>query len=291
MHGYQSDLRADRGPAAMCEAIYGGALFHLAPTRASLALVDDVHELLEHELGPGDPRYVRERTSEAALFEGIGRIRRRLYVDPVFHRHVVAVVEASGFDPAELAFDPVRLRVVAHRGHEDPRAAPLYYAHRDTWFALSQAVIAWWIAMHEVSEDQAFEVYPEWLERPIANTSEGFDYDAWARDHRALKIGWQDREAGREVHYSGVTGELAPGATVRLAATRGDNIVFSGAHLHQTLGHATGITRYSLDFRIVRLPDHEVGKGPRNVDNRSRGSATADYVRAADVLAPNTASA
>lgn len=277
MTGYQSVMATDS--AALCEAVYAGELFHVGATPASLALVADVHELLERELGAGDPRFAQARMEDGAFFEAIGRIRRTLYTDTRFHRHVWDVVAAIGFDPAEVAFDPVRLRVVSHDGHHNPRAAPLYYAHRDTWFALSQAVVAWWIAMHDMPAEQTFEIYPEWFQRAIANSSEGFDYDEWAIDKRSLKIGWQDREAGRVVHYSGAIGEFAAGRAVPLAAKRGDNVVFSGAHLHQTRGHSAGHTRFSLDFRLVRVADHEAGKGPPNVDNRSRGSATRDYIR------------
>lgn len=278
MTRYQSVMASD--PSTLCKAIYEGELFHVGPTTASLALVDDVAELLAAEFGPGDPRFAQAHTGETEFFAAIGRIRRTLFVDPHFHRRVFEVVAACGFDPAEVAFDPVRLRVVSHDGHHNPRAAPIYYAHRDTWFSLSQAVIAWWIAMHDIPEDQTFAIYPEWFQRPIPNTSEGFDYDEWAIDRRDLKIGWQDRNAGRDVHYSGVSGSFEPGPAVRLAAKRGDNVVFSGTHLHQTIGHSAGHTRFSLDFRMVRLADHERGKGPPNVDNRSRGSATRDYVRA-----------
>lgn len=277
MSGYQSVMAAD--PARLCEALYAGELFHIGPTAASLALVDDVRDLLAREFGPDDFRFVQAKLTGPDFFAAIGRIRRTLFVDPHFHRRVFDVIAACGFDPADVAFDPVRLRVVSHDGHHDPRAAPIYYAHRDTWFALSQSVIAWWIAMHDIPEDQTFAIYPEWFQRAIPNSSEGFDYDEWAVDKRDLKIGWQDRNAGRDVHYSGVTGNFEPGHSVRLAAKRGDNVVFSGTHLHQTIGHSAGHTRFSLDFRMVRLPDHECGKGPPNVDNRSRGSATRDYVR------------
>lgn len=281
MPGYRSSLASD--VAATCDAVYRGELFHVGPTAASRALVDDVATLMADELG--EPQHAQTRMTEPAFFDAIGRIRRTLFVDPAFHRHVVAVVAACGFDPREVAFDPVRLRVVSSDGHHNPRAAPIYYAHRDTWFSLSQAVIAWWIAMHDIPEDHSFAIYPDWLERPIANSSDGFDYDRWKADDRELKIGWQDRDAGRVVHYSGATGDFEPGAVVRLAAQRADNVVFSGVHLHQTLGHSAGHTRYSLDFRMVRLPDHDAGKGPRNADNRSRGDATPDYVRGAAVIA------
>jgi len=277
MTGYQSDLAPDS--ASLCDALYRGELFHVGPTTASLALVEDVRDLLATELGPSDPRFAQATMDDAAFVAAIGRIRKTLFVDPRFRRHVVDVVAACGFDAAEVAFDPVRLRVVSHDGHHNPRAAPIYYAHRDTWFALSQSVIAWWIAMHDIPEEQTFAIYPEWFQRPIENSSAGFDYDAWAADSRDLKIGWQDREAGRIVHYSGATAAFDPGPQIRLAAKRGDNVVFSGTHLHQTIGHSAGHTRFSLDFRMVRLPDHEAGSGPPNVDNRSRGSATRDYVR------------
>ncbi len=260
-------------------ALYGGALFHLAASAASTQLVDEVSTLVRDELGPGDPRFAQASLHEEEFFARIGRIRRRIYTDAAFHELVFGVIAACGFDPGRVAFDPLRLRVVSHLGHEDARAAPIYYAHRDTWFALSQAVIAGWIAMHDIPAEQTFLVYPDWLERPIANTSARFDYGRWSRDGRDLKIGWQDRDAGREVLYSVTTGELARGPTVALAARRAETVLFSGAHLHETRPHAAGHTRFSLDFRMVHLDDHAAGRGPANVDNQSRGAATDDYVR------------
>ena len=277
MTGYRPELAPESSITR--SALYDGALFQLAPSVASTKLVDDVGALLDDEFGAGDPRFAQAMLRDEDFFARIGRIRRRIYVDGQFHERVFAVIAACGFDPGRVAFDPVRLRVVSHRGHENARAAPIYYAHRDTWFGLSQSVIAFWIAMHDIPAEQTFVVYPDWLARPIANTSERFDYGPWSRDARDLKIGWQDREAGREVHYSGTTGEFEPGTVVPLAARRGDTVMFSGAHLHQTRPHSAGHTRFSLDFRMVHLDDHALGRGPSNVDNRSRGPATDEYIR------------
>ena len=277
MIGYRSELPDPN--AAARSAIYRGEIFHLGATPASVALVDDVNQLLTAELATADPRRAQAELGDDRFFEAIGRVRRTLYLESHFHDRVFAVTSSLGFDPAEVAFDPVRLRVVSHLGHTNPRAAPIYYAHRDTWFSLSQSVIAWWIAMHDIAEEETFHIFPEWLERPVANDSEKFDYDEWRRDPRQLKIGWQDRNAGMTVHYSGAKEDFDPGAVVPLAASRGDNVLFSGAHLHRTRGHASGITRFSLDFRMVHRDDHARGLGPKNVDNRSRGSAISDYIR------------
>jgi hypothetical protein len=54
--------------------------------------------------------------------------------------------------------------------------------------------------------------------------------------------------------------------------------MFSGTHFHQICKHATGRTRFNIDFRKVDLNDHDAGHGAPNVENRSKGSALADYV-------------
>jgi hypothetical protein len=275
-HGYAAELPADNADTR--SALYAGQLYHHASTAASRALVDDVHGLLAEQFGALDARYAQAELTDAEFFARIGRIRKRLFEDPHFHDRAFAVAESMGFARDEVAFDPLRLRVVSHDGHHNVRAAPIYYPHRDTWFALSRSVIACWVAVHDIAPTETFEVYPEWLERPVGNTSEHFDYDRWVRDHRSLRIGWQDQDAGKEVHYSGTREVFSPGVTVPLAAERGDVVLFSGAHLHKTRENTAGYTRYSLDFRMVHKADHYAGRGPANVDNRSTGDATRDYV-------------
>jgi hypothetical protein len=259
-------------------ALHGGAIFHLGPTAASERLVDAALAALADELGPGDVRAAHARLGDEAHFRVIGRVRKRLFCEPRFHRAVREVIAACGFEPRRCAFDPIRLRVVVHRGHDNPRAAPVYYPHRDTWYAHPQAVVAWWIPLHDLPAEQTFVFYPERFRRPVANGSARFEYGAWVRDGWDLKIGWQDRDAGLEAEYPAAATALDAGAEVGFACRRGDNLLFSGAHFHRTLPHAAGVTRYSLDFRVVDLDDHARGAGAPNVDNRSRGSALVDYV-------------
>jgi hypothetical protein len=244
----------------------------------SLRLVDRVMAEIEQELG-AEPRSAQFRFGGEDFFARIGRLRKRFYTEPAYHDWLLEIVREQGFDPGRLAFDPMRLRVIAHRGHENPRAAPIYYAHRDTWYAHSQAEITWWIALHDVSEEETFVFYPDWFARPVGNNSEAFDHDTWVKQGAALRIGWQNRDHGATHHYPGHVGELAPGRVVSFAAKAGEVVLFSGAHFHRTLKQTTGRTRFSLDFRTVDLTDDSAGVGAPNVDNRSTGSATRDYLR------------
>ena len=59
---------------------------------------------------------------------------------------------------------------------------------------------------------------------------------------------------------------------------RAESLLFAGTHLHGTRPHAEALTRFSLDFRLVHLPDHAAGRGAPLVDVRCRGSALPDYL-------------
>ena len=273
-------MRSDRPTTndELRQALYQGVLFRWPATASSLRLVKDAMARLEHEL-EGNLREAQFRFSDADFFERIGRLRKLLYTEKLFQIHVQSLLAEQGFDPAHVAFDPIRLRVVTHRGFENPRAAPIYYAHRDTWYAHSQAELTWWIPLHDVTAEETFVFYPDWFARAVPNNSEQFDYDAWTAHGAALRIGWQDREHGATQLYPGQVGAFDPGREIAFAASAGEIVMFAGANFHQTRKNSTGRTRFSLDFRTVNLADHASGRGAPNVDNRSTGSAVRDYVQ------------
>lgn len=268
-------------PVAFRRAIYDGDVILAPPSDASLRLVAAARGALAEALGcPVDQiRDAPQRLANAELFARIGGLRKELYLAPRFHEAVRDVVAAMGLSPGRIAFDPLRLRVIQHRGHENPLARPVYHPHRDTWYAHPRALIAWWIPLDDLGADETFVFYPERFRAPVDNDSEIFDYGDWVRDGWELKIGWQKLEAGIDAAYPRAAQDADGGRAVGFACRAGDNLIFSGAHFHATLPQATGRTRFSLDFRIVDLDDHAAGLGAPDVDNRSRGSALCDYVQ------------
>jgi len=269
---------------ALREALYEGQIFQLAPTAATSALVVEARAQVAAALadvGP-DPRAAGRALTGEEFFRRMGALRRLFYMDPRFHAHLRAVISGLGFEPSFLsnvAFDPLRLRVVDHLGHENPSAAAVYYPHRDTWYGHPSALIVGWIALDDLIPEETFWFFPEHFRRAAPNDSEIFDYDAWVQQGWSLKIGWQDPEAGRRARYPRFTGAQRPAPAVGFGCAAGELLLFSGAHLHETRGHALGRTRFSLDFRMVHLGDVAAGRGAPNVDGRARGSALADYAR------------
>jgi hypothetical protein len=265
-------------PEDLRRAIYDGRVFLLPATESSRALVEHARALLRSELGD-DPRTAHRRFDDAALFDRIGRVRRAVYMDPRAHELVRATAAGVGFPPADTAFDPARVRAILHRAAHDPRAAPVYYPHRDTWYAHPMSVVTLWVALDDLSADETFVFHPSRFRAGVANDSEVFDYDAWVAHGWILKIGWQDRDASSRARYPTVTlREDDHGPAEGFACAAGEILLFSGAQFHRTLPQDRGLSRFSLDARLVHLGDDARGLGAPNVDGRSRGSALRDYV-------------
>lgn len=265
-------------PPAFREALYQGELFHLPSTFTTRSLVEVIARALESELGP-EPRMAQFRMSGDDFFRAIGRLRRLLFHDPALHQQLRQIIRETGLEPEKQALDPLRIRVIAHGGHQNPKAAPIYNVHRDTWYGHPPGQISWWIPIHDLKEEETFVFFPEYFHRAAANDSRGFDFDEWVEDKRELRVGWQDADAGRTAHYPAFHGDLNGIEQIGFSCRAGDLILFAGAHLHQTLSNESGQTRFSVDFRTVQLEDHAQGRGAPILDTFSTGSALPHYLQ------------
>lgn len=264
--------------AALRRGIYQGRLYKKPANRASTKAVADALNLLEDELGTIDVRHGWQNMSDDDFFTAIGRIRKQLFMQSEYRRNVVDVIDGMGLNPEELAFEPFRLRVIQHLGHQNPNARAVYYPHRDTWYAHPQCLMVGWLPLHDLTSQETFEVYPDWWNRKVPNDSEIFDYGHWVRDGWQLKIGWQHKASGISAKYPGTTENVEFGERVGFDCKAADNVLFSGGHFHKTREQASGKTRFSLDFRMVHLTDLQTGQGAPGVDTRCKGCAVVDYL-------------
>lgn len=263
--------------AVLRQQIYEGQIIRLPATDTTRQLVDYAWSSLQRELGT-DPRTAQFRLDPDELFKAAGKLRHDLYQSQECRTSIGEILRQVGFDVSQQVCDPTRLRVVTVGGHHVEAAAPVYFAHRDTWYSNPQTQITWWMPLHHVNVDETFEFMPHCFDHAVENDSDGFDYDRWTSNGTGLKIGWQDREAGKRELYPQLRESLPDERRVAFSAEPGEVIVFSGQHLHQTIPIKSGSTRFSMDFRTVCLPDHKGGLGPANVDNRSTGDALAGHL-------------
>ncbi len=261
------------------EAIFQGDLFLTPPTDQSLKFIQEIKNLIIEELQIEDIRKVHNILDQATFFEKIGRLRRLIYLDKKYQDLTFQILEEWGFNPQEIAFDPFRLRVITPHGHLNPKAAPIYYPHRDTWYAHPQSLIVLWLPLDDLKMEETFVFYPDYFNQLVPNNSEIFNYDNWVKDGPDLKIGWQDPDSGITANYPRSIPNFNGGKTLGFACQKGEHLFFSGAHFHQTLPQNTDQTRYSLDVRFVHLNDIMEKRGSPNLDNRSQGTTLKDYVK------------
>lgn len=251
--------------------LYEGELFILPATTESIALVDEVQSLIDGAfVDLEDARKAHLHLSGDAFFERAGELRRKIYKESHFHGLIAELVSAVGFADGRTGIDPARLRVVTPGGHENPAAAAMYYGHRDTWYANPQAMLTWWIPLHDVDASNSFCFFPRYFDKPVNNDSEVFNFERWVEKDEKKLIGWQDKNTGLTARYPQLL-EEPTGQEVPVTCERGDVLIFSGQHLHRTYKHNAELTRFSIDFRTVDFMDQDRGIEARNTDNRSTG--------------------
>jgi hypothetical protein len=60
-------------------------------------------------------------------------------------------------------------------------------------------------------------------------------------------------------------------------------IMFAAGQMHSTVPNTSGVTRFSIDFRLVNIEDAEARRGAPNVDSQCTGTTMRDYLRGTDL--------
>lgn len=252
--------------------LYGGKVFILPPSHASMAMVSEARRVFaavnDRDMHP----LIHEQIADNNLTNLMAKARRVLTQPGTSLPHIAAIAGELGAAGDDIICDVLRLRVMAEGAAQKPLPPQALAAHRDCWYANPQAQINVWVPIFDVTPGRSFAFYPHYFDRPIANTSGNFDYDAWAEN-----VGFQSAKAHDASAYPLPTQEIRDPAGAAFAAAAGARVVFAASHLHQTQANATGLSRFSIDFRLVSRPDMAAGRGAPNVDNASRGRAEKDY--------------
>ena len=174
--------------------------------------------------------------------------------------------------PKELRLDVVRLRAITPGLEKVEAAAPAFYAHRDTWYGNPRCQVNAWVPLIEANPSNSFRFFLDDFNRPVANDSEHFDAGQFQTR------GGFGRTASDPVSAYPRALEESQSRTYDVALEADGLLLFSAAHLHQTLPNRTAKVRFSLDFRVFRQCDRHNGLGAPDPDNRSRGSFADSYL-------------
>jgi hypothetical protein len=190
--------------------------------------------------------------------------------EPEFLQGTLSLLESLDIPLQGLRLDQLRLRAVTPGLEDIEAAAPVFFAHRDTWYGNPKCQINVWIPLHEVGPRNSFRFFLDYFQTEIANDSKHFDADEFR--------GFGRLEPATGYCYPRAL--LDPGGEVYdVCMKSGDVLLFSAAHLHQTLPNRTDNVRFSVDFRFYLEHHLEAHSGAPDPDNESRGLMTEGYTR------------
>lgn len=260
-------------------ALYRGDLFVYSPIPATLRLVALARRMLEEAFAPYDPRTVSSHLSMEECAAALSTLKPAFIHHPECKVLLPEIITALGGDADSVYFDVPRMRSAYPSDYLTSGIAYAFHPHRDTWYSAPPCQINWWVPIYEIGPDNCMAFHPRYFTEPVRNNSEIYDYAEWNRRHR-LEAAKHVRSDTREQPKPQQPIERQE---LRVICAPGGAILFSGAHLHETVPNTSGVARYSLDFRTVHLGDVLAHTGAPNVDCHCTGTTMRDYLRCSDL--------
>ena len=260
-------------------SLFRGDIFVYSPSPAAQKLCALARTMIEDAFAPHDPRRLDQCLSMEDTAAVLARLKPAFIHHPACKRLLPELIGELGADPMKTYFDVPRLRSAYPAHYLTSGIAYAFHPHRDTWYSAPTCQINWWLPVFDITPENCMAFYPAYFDRPVRNNSDAYNYYEWSARNRveaAKHVRADSREQPR------LQQEIEP-EQIRVLCAAGGVILFSGAHLHETVPNTSGVARYSIDFRTVHIDDAAGHRGAPNQDFRSSGTTMRDYLRCTDL--------
>jgi hypothetical protein len=261
------------------QALYRGEIFVYSPTPASQTLCDLARGMLIEAFAPNDPRTIDRHLSMESCAQILSKLKPNFIHHPECKKILPEIIVGIGGDPEKVYFDVPRMRSAYPSNYLTSGIAYAFHPHRDTWYSAPMCQLNWWLPIYDIVSENCLAFYPQYFDKPLSNNSEIYNYYEWNRVSRASAVQYVKSDTREQPKLQ----QPIESHDLRILCPPGGLIIFSGAHLHETVPNTSGVARYSIDFRTVHLEDVAAHIGAPNVDSRSTGTTMRDYLRCSDL--------
>jgi len=259
--------------------LYAGNIYINYATSASRALIELARGLLEEAFAPHDPRTIHEHLTAEQVAAILGTLKPRFVHHPECKVLIREMLAENGADIEKTYFDVPRMRSAYPSHFLSSGIAYAFHPHRDTWYSAPMCQINWWFPIYPIEPGNGMGFYPDYFDKPVKNNSEIYNYYEWNAKNRATAA----QHVKSDTREQPKPQEKINPPSICYVSPPGAPILFSGAQLHETIANATGVARYSIDFRTVHIDDVIAHRGADNIDSRCTGTTMRDYLRASDL--------
>jgi hypothetical protein len=260
--------------------LFEGGIVVLSPRSETRALIEHARAMVEKAFAPHDPLTVHQALPVERCVEILADLKPRFIHHPRSKRLIRNLLDSVGCDPEETYFDVPRLRTAMPKDYLASGIAYAFHPHRDTWYSAPLAQLNWWLPVYDLAPDNCLAFHPAYFDRPLANSSRTYNYYRWNAESRPNAA----KHVGKDTRVQPVPEEpVARASECRPICPPGGILLFSGAHLHETVPNTSQTVRYSIDFRTVSAADLGARRGARNVDSECTGTTLRDFLRVSDL--------
>jgi hypothetical protein len=262
------------------QQLFDGQLFVYAPRPSTIAFCDFARTLIQEAFGTLDPPTAQHHLPVEQYAAILGKLKPQFIHHPESKEHIRKIFAEMGCDLTKSYFDVPKMRSSTSDNYLTTGIAYAWHPHRDTWYSAPDCQINWWIPIYDIQSDNAMAFHPRYWNRPVRNTSSGYNYYQWNQLHRGEHVAQYLTEDPRPLPRPSEPIDREP--EIRLICPAGGIILFAAAQMHSSVPNTSGRTRFSIDFRTVHLDDVVAKRGAPNLDNESTGTVMRDYLRASD---------
>ncbi len=262
-------------------ALFDGQLFVYSPNKSSLAFVEFARQTIREAFGTHDPEKAQYDMPVEQYADILVKLKKGFIHHPESKRHLSTMLGEMGCDLNKTYFDVPKMRSSTSGNYLTTGIAYAWHPHRDTWYSAPQCQINWWIPIYDIRSDNAMAFHPRYWNRPVKNSSKGYNYYEWNQKFRGDHVGQFLREDPRPLPKPTEPLDLDP--QIRLIVPPGGIILFAGAQMHSSVPNTSGRTRFSIDFRVVHEDDAAAKRGAPRVDEECTGTTMRDYLRGTDL--------
>ncbi len=263
--------------SALRELLFSGELILFTELSMVKELVNHTRRELESLFHPHDPQQAHVHFSPSELAEMLSAWKPRFMRLPESLRLSKAVLTEIGFSPSTTHYDFLKPRTSYPVGHLTTGIAYAFPWHRDTWYAAARQQINLWFPIWDVRPDNAMGFDPGGFAQKVPNNSHEFDYYRRNVERQSLAS-----VTGKDVRAQPGAIDWQVAHEDILLIAPGQILLFSADQLHRSIPNTSGLSRYSVDYRVVDVTDIEAGRGAPALDIACTGTAIRDFKRVLD---------
>lgn len=265
--------------AARRAELYRGSIFVNRPSESTSKLCRFARSLIEEAFHPLDPLKAHESLPAEKCAQILAALKPYFIHHSQSKEYIQGILREAGCDLETTYFDVPRMRSAYPGDYLRSGIAYAFHPHRDTWYSAPLCQINWWMPVYELNGENCMALHPYYFDRPIRNSSRGYDYQRWNQESRYNAAKHVQTDTRVQPHVEEPI-ELEP--QIRLVCEVGGFYLFSAAQLHSTVPNTSRVTRFSIDFRTVHLDDVLRRIGAPNRDSDCTGTTMGDYLRGTD---------